>query len=84
MILACSGSNVPQALEPCTVINSQDSGPYAVKTALGWIVNRPFKKAGVSKTGKPAVMAHRFSVVKIEELMQQQIKYDFPERQQEE
>ncbi|XP_077978766.1 uncharacterized protein LOC144434185 [Glandiceps talaboti] len=40
------GNNVPKALEPWEVINSQDDGPYAVKTLLGWAVNGPLKGAG--------------------------------------
>lgn len=57
----------------------------AVKTALEWTVNGPFRKAvSVSKIGKAMVMAHRISVVKMEELMQWQIKYDFPEHQHKE
>lgn len=78
------GSNVPKALEPWKVINSKENGPYAVKTALGWTVNGPFRKTSVSKTGKQIVMANRISVVKLEELIQQQIKQDFPEHQKEE
>ena len=78
------GSNVPKALEPLMVISSQDNGPYAIKTALGWTVNGPLRKTSVSKVGQPIVMAHRISVVRMEEFMQQQIKYDFPERQYEE
>ena len=35
------GVNVPKAMKPLKVINSQDNGPYAVLTHLGWIVNGP-------------------------------------------
>ncbi len=78
------GSNVPKALEPWKVISSKENGPYAVKTALGWTVNGPFRKTGVSRAGKQIVMAYRISVVKLDELTQQQIEQDFPERQHEE
>ncbi|XP_075867858.1 leucine-rich repeat and coiled-coil domain-containing protein 1-like [Nelusetta ayraudi] len=78
------GSNVPMALEPWKVINSRQNGPYAIKTALGWTVNGPFRKTSVSKNGKRVVMAHRISVVKLENLIRQQIKQDFPEREKEE
>lgn len=57
------GSNLPKALEPCMVINSEGSGPYTIKTALGWIVNGPFRKTSVSKVGKHIVIAYRISVV---------------------
>ena len=32
------GSNVPKATEPWEVVHSQDDGPYAYRTVLGWIV----------------------------------------------
>ena len=32
------GSNVPKAAEPWEVIHSQNEGPYAYKTVLGWVV----------------------------------------------
>ncbi|XP_066919725.1 uncharacterized protein [Clytia hemisphaerica] len=35
------GSNCPRALEPLCVIRSQDGGPYATKTKLGWCVTGP-------------------------------------------
>lgn len=38
------GANNSKAMEPWYIINSQQDGPYAVKTALGWVVNGPIKK----------------------------------------
>lgn len=35
------GSNAPKMLEPWEVINSQGDGPYAIRTALGWVINGP-------------------------------------------
>ena len=35
------GVNVPKAMEPWRIINSQRNGPYAVRTRLGWVVNGP-------------------------------------------
>lgn len=35
------GANCPRALEPEKVISSQDGGPYAFKTRLGWCVVGP-------------------------------------------
>lgn len=78
------GSNVPVALEPWQVINSKKSGPYAIKTTLGWTVNGPLRKTAVSKTGNQVIMAHRISVEKLENLIRQQIEQDFPERQKNE
>jgi hypothetical protein len=34
-------SDVPEALDPLEVKNSQDGGPYATRTAWGWAVNGP-------------------------------------------
>ena len=33
------GNNIPKAMEPWKIINSQEDGPYAVKTLLGWTVH---------------------------------------------
>lgn len=33
------GSNIPKAMEPWRIINSQGEGPYAVKTTLGWTIH---------------------------------------------
>lgn len=65
------------------VINSQGDGPYAVKTTLGWTINEPLKKGSFSPCGQSTVMAHSI-VVQLDELLQQQIRHDFPERQHEE
>lgn len=73
------GNNVPKALEPWMIINSQGKGPFAVKTTLGWTVNGPLTQG----TGN-VITTNRISLVRIEELLQQQMKYDFPERQHEE
>lgn len=35
------GNDVVKALEPKQVIESQDGGPYAVRTVLGWTINGP-------------------------------------------
>ncbi|KAJ8397146.1 hypothetical protein AAFF_G00010000 [Aldrovandia affinis] len=34
-------SELFKAMEPWHVINSRNGGPYAVKTAIGWVVNDP-------------------------------------------
>ncbi|XP_078608417.1 uncharacterized protein LOC144880226 [Branchiostoma floridae x Branchiostoma japonicum] len=43
------GNNVPKAVEPWQVINSQGDRPYAVRTLLGWSVNGPLKGASDDK-----------------------------------
>ena len=34
-------SDVPMALDPLEVKHSQDGGPYASRTSLGWVINGP-------------------------------------------
>ena len=77
------GTNVPKALEPWKVINSRGEGPYAVKTALGWTINGPLMRGPTSEedTEWPHLTVNRISVERLEELTQQQMKYDFPECQ---
>ena len=69
------GSDVPKALEPLDVIQSVGHGPYAVKTLLGWTVNGPLG----GKTDAQEISANRISVVKLDQLWEQQFKTDFPE-----
>ena len=81
------GTNIHKALEPWQVINSRDNGPYAVKTALGWIVNGPFKEHTDNDTESDAcaqVTVHRVSIDNVEQLLVQQFNQDFPERMCEE
>ncbi|KAK3752073.1 hypothetical protein QZH41_005572 [Actinostola sp. cb2023] len=42
------GNDVPKALEPKQVKESQDGGPYAIRTLLGWTINGPLGRKGVS------------------------------------
>ena len=37
------GNNVPLAMEPWEVIHSQEGGPFATKTRLGWVINGPVR-----------------------------------------
>ena len=34
-------SDVPQALQPCEIRQSQNGGPFATQTALGWVLSGP-------------------------------------------
>ena len=43
------GGSCPKALEPLEVISSQDDGPFAYKSRLGWCINGPME-ATRSKT----------------------------------
>ncbi len=71
------GTNVPRALEPLQVIRSEDNGPYAIKTILGWTVNGPLGGDGGDKPD--VVTVNRISVLNMDELWQRQFRTDFPE-----
>ncbi|XP_068726426.1 uncharacterized protein [Montipora capricornis] len=43
------GHDVPKALEPKEVRVSQNGGPYAAKTLLGWAINCPLGRNGSAK-----------------------------------
>lgn len=80
------GTNVPKTLEPLEVIRSVNYGPYAIRTMLGWTVNGPhFGDSGsVIDCAQPEVTVNRISVMKVEDMWQQQFKMDFPECSQNE
>ena len=44
------GSDAPEILEPKQVIPSQNGGPYATRTTLGWVVNGPLGKVTNTNT----------------------------------
>ena len=50
------GSNCPRLIEPLRVIPSENNGPYAFETRLGWCVVGPITKASSS------LLCHRISV----------------------
>ncbi len=80
------GANNPKTMEPWYIINSQQDGPYAVKTALGWVVSGTIKKESITAE-RSKVLQHtvnHLSVVEIEQLLIQQYNSDFPERHYEE
>ncbi|KAJ8389926.1 hypothetical protein AAFF_G00112110 [Aldrovandia affinis] len=78
------GVNTPKAMEPWRVINSQDDGPYAVKTLLGWVVNGPLNGCTATKdAGHQKVWANWISVASLEEVLIQQYNHDFSEKQYE-
>lgn len=70
-----------KAMEPWHVINSQEEGPYAVKTVLGWMVCGPVKNENILFKDKTAhYSVNRISVEEVEHLLKQQYNTDFPER----
>ncbi|KAK0148069.1 hypothetical protein N1851_012226 [Merluccius polli] len=76
------GLNAPRALEPIKVIPSEEGGPYAVQTVLGWTVNGPM--SGAADLEHLTITANRISVVKLDELWKQQFQLDFRECRHEE
>lgn len=76
------GMDVPKAMEPWQVLNSQNDGPYAVKTILGWVVNGPLNSCpAVDRCGKRSVTANRISLENIKNLLIRQYNNDFPEKE---
>lgn len=77
------GMNAANVMEPWQVINSQEDGPYAVITLLGWVINGPL--GGSSKGVEMAtVTANRISLVNLQELLVSQYNTDFSEKAYEE
>ncbi|KAK0154050.1 hypothetical protein N1851_003872 [Merluccius polli] len=76
------GMDVPKAMEPWQVINSQGNGPYAVKTILGWVVNGPLNPA-MEESGT-SVSVNRISMENLRDLLVRQYNQDFPEKEYEE
>ncbi|KAK0135655.1 hypothetical protein N1851_028490 [Merluccius polli] len=79
------GTDAPKALEPWEVINSQNEGPYAVRTRVGWVINGPLHGGSCrSKSGYSSVTANRISVEHLQEMLVKQYHHDFNERSSEE
>lgn len=78
------GVDVPKAMEPWQIINSQGNGPYAVRTLLGWVVNGPLSSTtAVDTFGRPVASVNRISIEQLEKLLVNQYHHDFPEREYE-
>ena len=52
------GSDVPKALEPQEVKRSEDGGPYAVRTLLGWTINGPLGRPTSSRHTANRIQSH--------------------------
>ena len=79
------GTDVPRAMEPWNIINSQKNGPYAVQTLLGWVVTGPLGVDGTAgHAGPVAVSMNRISVVELNDLLIRQYNQDFSENRYEE
>ncbi len=73
------GNNAPKMLEPWEVINSCGDGPYAIRTALGWVINGPLN-AGSFEAEDCSAVVNRISVCRLEEMLFKQYNHDFNER----
>lgn len=65
------------------MINSQANGPYAVKTALGWILNSPLEEptdTTVDDNAQSCAAVNSIAIESMEQLLIQQYNHDFPER----
>lgn len=76
------GMNAHSAMEPWKIIHSQDDGPFAIKTTLGWVVCGPLKK---DNDHKPSHFSHgasvnRVSVSSVDSMLLRQYNHDFPEQ----
>ena len=69
------GNNIPKAWEPFKVINSQNGGPYACRTSLGWVVH------GVQRYCGTGITVNRITVQNdIEQQLVDLYNQDFSER----
>ena len=69
------GNNVPRAYEPLDVINSEDDGPFACRSLLGWTVHGVPKATPSCTTG---ISAYR-TQVNIEDQIVKLYNQDFQE-----
>ena len=77
------GTKEHKVLEPWKVIHSQNNGPFAVKTAVGWILNGPLKEPSdttVDDNTQLCAVVNRIAIENVEQLLIQQYNHDFPER----
>lgn len=73
------GTNAPKLMEPWEIVNSQDDGPYAVKTLLGWVVNGPLRGGQMTENVETPVYVNRISVASLEKLLISQYNQEFSE-----
>ena len=78
------GIDVPKAMEPWEIINSEGNGPYAVKTLFGWVVNGPLSSCSAVELGPSVMLANRITVSNIKDLLLTQYNHDFCEKEYDE
>jgi len=75
------GANCPKALEPQNVIHSQNGGPYAVKSILGWYVTGPLVQTNPTSTFACHRIMAEVKEVSIHEQLAAMYQMDFNEPQ---
>lgn len=66
------GMDVPKAMEPWQIINSQSNGPYALKTLLGWVVNGPLKSSSAMDKHRASMKVNHISMHNLKDLLLRQ------------
>lgn len=74
------GANASKLMEPWEVVNSNDDGPYAVRTLLGWVVNGLLRGDRQIVNSCPTIAVNQISLTSLEELLVKQYNHDFSER----
>ena len=74
------GTNVPKVMEPWEVVHSNNEGPYAVRTILGWVINGPVRGGNETEISCPTITANRITIAHIEELLVKQYNHNFNEK----
>ena len=74
------GCDCPQAMEPWEVIHSQDGGPYALKTILGWTVVGPRSPRKPLRSSKKVNRTKVSIIDEIEKLLVSMHNSDFVEK----
>ncbi len=79
------GNNCPKAQEPIEVVSSQNNGPYAKRTRLGWCVSAPSQEEGleVAKCCNIKVLGTCVKDISISTALQEMWRTDFIERESE-
>lgn len=76
------GTKKLQLSEPWRAINSEDNGPSAVKTTLGWIMKSPLRNPTetISEDNtRSCATVNRISIENVELVLVVHCKSDFPE-----
>ncbi|XP_028415393.1 uncharacterized protein LOC114538415 [Dendronephthya gigantea] len=67
------GSDVPEALQPREMRQSQNGGPFATRTALGWVLNGPLGRNGTKTSTANLAQAN----LTLDEKFENHCNYEF-------